>query len=185
MRKNTKLPMDRKSVELRYQRFVKEYMTNGFNGDKAAVSAGYVEEDARKQAFVLLAREEVQRLMQEFQNEATKDLDSAYAKIIKEQEALAYHDAADIFNDWTDLKKFDELTRIQKKCISEIDTKVVTDKNGNKNEYVRIKFHDKGNALKELGKLTGAYELDNSQKNVQSVNIIISNPDLADQLESE
>jgi phage terminase small subunit len=180
----TNLPMDKKSVDLRQETFLDFYLTNGFNAAEAAISAGYSKKDARKVAYNILNSKTVMEKMQNRYNKSSRKLKVSHNDITNELMAIAFSGAADAFNDWTDLKKFNELTEQQKKAISEIDTRTVIDKDGNKNEYVKIKFHDKNAALKELGRHTGYYEIDNSQK-TQSVTIQLSDDKLVDKLKEE
>ena len=185
----TNLPTDDMSTKLRKQLFAKTFMTNGFNGTKAAIAAGYAEKNADKYCDVLLKDEFVQGEMQKIQNVATKKMMIDHNRLIQELKTIAYSSAADIYNDWTDIKKFDEISEENKKCIAQIETKTIKEKTATGEvinaEYIKIKFHDKLSAIDKLAKHIGLYEVDNSQKNVQTVSILLSSQELIDQLAAE
>jgi len=72
--------------------FAHAYLSNGFNGTQAAISAGYSARTASQQASGLLGNVKVQALIRALQAEALEKNQATPERVIKELAALAFGD---------------------------------------------------------------------------------------------
>lgn len=179
----TKLPMDSTNLKERRRKFVKEYMTNGFNCYKAYEAAGY--KPSKASAEAMLEKEEVKKIIATYHKQKLQKLNIEHNDIVLELKNIADTTVGDIYKTWTELKNFDDLTYDQKKAIKGIETRSVTNSRGETIDYVKIQFYDRMEALKELGKHTGFYNADTSQKQVQNVQINVLSDELQVKLNEE
>lgn len=147
-----------KPLSYKQEKFCHEYILDG-NGAAAAIRAGYAAKYADRQAYQLLENNRVKTRIEELQNKALKrnnmEVDDLIQWLIKAA-TLKIDQFADVLPNGVILKDFDEIPEEWKPFIQEIQN---TSTGG-----VQIKFIDKLGAIKELGKMLGAYEKDNSQK---------------------
>lgn len=119
-------------------------------------------------------------IIQEYITEIQKDLEKlaglSRLKVANEFQKLAFSNTSWLRNTWIELKEFEDLTEDQKACISEIETKIVKQKNYLAStpdnpvyddvEYVKIKLHDKQRALENLNKMLGYNEPEKKEVNL-------------------
>jgi phage terminase small subunit len=183
--KNHKVKPDFTKTRLRRVHFAREYMANGMDATKAALTVGYKDTpNTRFMASSLLKKPVVMAEIDKIQNKQLSRIGRDTGKITDSFAAIAYANVTDVYKTWTELKKFDELTDEQKNCISEIDVKSVTDRNGNTTDYIKIKFHDKLVALDKLAKMTGLYN-EEENKSTQNIQINLVSDELAQKLNLE
>jgi phage terminase small subunit len=144
------------------ERFCYEYLANGFNGTKAAISAGYSEKSADVIAVENLGKPKIKERVQAMKDNLAETAGISALMIAKEHAKIAFSSIAELHNTWITLKHFEELTPDQKSCIQEISTKVMKQNTGTKRdpvimdvEYVRVKLYDKQKALENLTKMLG------------------------------
>lgn len=151
-----------KKLTTKEQLFCIEYCSNGSNGTRAAIAAGYSEKTAREIATQNLSKlhiqAEINRLRGSFEELAEKKGITRMAVLMKHWE-IANTSIAHLHNTWIERKEFDELTDEQKACISEITTSLRKMKVGDGEmidvEYVKIKLCDKQKALDSISKMMG------------------------------
>ena len=157
------------------KRFYHEYLID-FNQTDAAKRAGYSKKTAYSQGNRLLKHDEGRKYLVYIENKIINKYEITTEKIVQEFAKIAFVDITDAYKNWMTLKEFETLKKEKPEiceCISEISTKTdYTREDGKikgKVEYVRLKFHSKVEALKNLGQYTGMYQKDNEQKQPQII----------------
>lgn len=153
--------------------FCEEYLID-LNATQAAKRARYSEKTAGRIAGQLLKKLEIQEYISYLKSMVSKKLELTHEMITKEFMKIAFSSISHLHNTWIEKKDFEDLKNSNPDildCIQEIDTKVQyinkgEDKTPIQVEYVKLKLYSKTDALKELGKHTGYFEADNSQKRV-------------------
>lgn len=121
------------------------------NKDSAAASC----------ANKLLKIAKIQAYIEELQSDLVKLTGLTKIKILREHEKLSFTGMANLHNTWIDRKKFEELTKEEKDCISEITTRVRTEivnKKAFEIEEIKIKLYDKQKSLEAIAKMLGHNE---------------------------
>lgn len=157
------------------KKFCREFIID-FNGTQAAIRAGYSKKTANRIANQLLSKLDIQQYIAHLKFQAVSKYEITTEKIVQEFAKIAFVDITDAYKNWMTLKEFETLKKEKPEicvCISEISTKTdYTREDGQikgKVEYVRLKFHSKVEALKNLGQYTGMYQKDNEQKQPQII----------------
>ena len=154
---------DVKKLTDKEQMFCIEYCSNGYNGTKAAISAGYslhtAKEIAAQNLSKLHIKNEINRLRGSFEELAAEKGITKMSVLMKHWE-LASASIAHLHNTWITRIDFDKLTDEQKYCISEISTQVRKIMVEGQEvpvevEYVKIKLCDKQKALDSISKMMG------------------------------
>jgi len=163
------------------KRFCEEFIID-LNGSAAAIRAGYSEKTARQKAYELLNEAEVQTCIKQLQSKLSQNCEVSAEEITNELKKIAFSSIANLHNSWIERKQFEELSQDQKDSIESIETKVLKKNIGTADkpeivdvEYVKIKLYDKLKALENLAKRIGYYEIDNRQRNNETVIIMPSN----------
>jgi phage terminase small subunit len=168
-----------KKLTTKEQLFCIEYCSNGSNGTRAAIAAGYSEKTAKEIATQNLSKlhiqAEINRLRGSFEELAEKKGITRMAVLMKHWE-IANSSIAHLHNTWIERKEFELLTDEQKACISEISTsvkKMVVD--GSETpisvEYVKIKLCDKQKALDSISKMMGYDAPIKSEQKIEFANM--------------
>ena len=160
---------DIESIELtdKQEKFCYEYCYD-FNATQAAIRAGYSENTARSIASQLLTKLNIQDKIKEMQDNLAETAGISRLRVLLEHQKLAFSSIAHLHNTWIERKEFEGLTKEQKDCIAEIDTKIQhktqwewneeKDKKEPVNyevEYIKIKLYDKQKALDSISKMLG------------------------------
>lgn len=148
------------------QRFVDEYFID-FNGTAAAKRAGYSEKTAHAQASTLLTNPKVHAALAAKQAAKAKVLDLTAENVLREMRAIAFSRTRNALR-WGSKKvivrrtKADGETEEEERIVSGVtlidsteiddDTAAAISEVSETRDGVRIKFHDKGGALRDLGK---------------------------------
>jgi len=157
----------------RQKRFCEEYVYD-WNATRAMIVAFSANNErssikelkrgsACSMALKLLGKVGIQNYIDELQKNVEKRCGLSQAMVVDEYKKLAFSNIADLHNSWIDKKEFDQLTKDEKACISEINTRVTKKVIGSRNnepvyrivEEVRVKLHDKMKALDGLRKMLG------------------------------
>lgn len=144
------------------KRFCEEYIFD-FNGTRAAKAAGYSKETAGAIASENLTKPEIQAYIKELQSDLERTSGISRLKVLREHEKIAFASIAHLHDTWIERKAFDELTDVQKACISEISTQTRIEKDYSLNpegipyqvDYVKVKLFDKQRALDSISKMLG------------------------------
>jgi phage terminase small subunit len=116
----------------------------------------------------LLRTTKIQTYCEEIQKDLEKLCGISKAKVLNEHLKLAYSSIAHLHNTWIELRQFELLTKEQKDCIAEIDTKTerkyFAEYDPDKEDfikvpydvkYIKIKLYDKQKALDSISKMLG------------------------------
>lgn len=140
--------------------FCHEYIID-WNGSRACIKAGYSKKTARIQASQLLTKLNIQKYISDIQEDMAKEAGMSMLMMLFELKKMALSNIADMHETWIKRTDFEQLTKEQRSCISEISTKIKTylDKQGNniEEEFIKIKLHDKTKAIQEINKMLGYY----------------------------
>jgi len=153
----------------RHERFANEYVVD-FNGQKAAVRAGYAESSARSQASRLLTNDNIiarteylkQQVLDEVKYDATQHLKDALA-ILKFDFRQLYDDNGDMLppHEWPD----DAVMAVAGIDVSSIRMASSTREDDPMDLWTkRVKFSDKMKALDQIGKNVNVRAFDNTLK---------------------
>jgi phage terminase small subunit len=123
---------------------------------------------ARVEASKFLTKPNIQAYCELIQKDLEKLCGISRAKVLNEHLKLAYSSIAHLHNTWIELKQFESLTKEQKDCIAEIDTKIerkyFAEYDPDKEnfikvpydvKYIKIKLYDKQKALDSISKMLG------------------------------
>jgi phage terminase small subunit len=120
---------------------------------------------AKAAASRLLTNVNLKKYISEIKDDLEMLCGVSKAMIVNEHKKLATSSIADLHDTWITRKEFETLTKEQKDCIAEIDTKIKTefefdpdnpkDKKPITVEYVKVKLYDKQKALDSISKLMG------------------------------
>jgi phage terminase small subunit len=155
--------------------FCQEYIYD-WNATRAyKVAYPTVKNDATAQAASsrLLLNVIIQSYITEIQKDLEKLAGLSRLMVANEFRKIAFSSIANLHNTWITRKEFEDLTKEDKDCIQEIDTKVVKQKNWvestpenpiyNDVEYIKVKLYDKTKALDSLCKLLGYNEAEKQE----------------------
>lgn len=146
-----------KKVDLRREVFIREYLVD-FNGQRAAVAAGYAEKSARITASHLLDRPEIRDAIAREAEKKTKRLDITVERVLEELGRMGFANMLDYVtiqergSAFVDLSK---LTREQAAAIQEITVEEYAEGRGDDARDVkrtRFKLGDKRGSLELLGR---------------------------------
>lgn len=136
-------------LTFKQKRFCEEYIID-WNATRAAKVAGYSEKTAYTIGVENLRKPLISAYIDDIQKDIAKLAGISQLRVLNEYKKMAFTSIADLHNTWIDLKKFEELTKEQKDCISEIHSRTRGDV-----KEVKIKLHDKGKALENINKMLG------------------------------
>lgn len=168
--KNAYPPDEREKQE----RFVKEYIANGYNATQAAMSSGAETElkQARVTGSRLLKRVYVQQLVQEHKDQIDAELKSRYAitreNVLDALSNLVFGSPKDLFREDGTMKSIHELDDRTARMISSMDIEELWD--GPPGEKVqvgvlkKVRMWDKNSAIDKAMRHLGLFEKDNAQK---------------------
>lgn len=151
-----------KKLTAKEERFCYEYLANGFNATKAALTAGYSQKNARTIGCQNLAKLHIQNRVQAMKDNLAETAGISALMIVQEHAKIAFSDVASLHNTWIQRKELEELTDEQRACIQEVSTKVLKKNIGTRDEpeiidveYVKIKTYDKQRALDSISNMLG------------------------------
>lgn len=135
------------------------YYIIDWNATKASILAGYSENSARQIATETLSKPYIQAYISEIQKDIAKEAGISMLSQVLELKKIAYSNIAEIFTEWTELEKLENLTPEQKGAIVEIvHKKDIVHKDEDTDievEFVKLKLHDKIRAIQEINKMLG------------------------------
>jgi phage terminase small subunit len=151
--------------------FAREYATNGGNGEKAAIAAGYSEKTARQKAVAILKDPAVVAEIRKITEAGAKRAEITVERIMEELAVGAFADITD-FVEWDSkgvrLKASSQLDTLKRRGIVEVSETM----NG-----VKIKLMNKLSALELAGKQIGMFkhqlELPNDPETGQPLGLIL------------
>lgn len=141
-------------LSLQQEAFCREYVTD-YNGNKAAIRAGYAPKSARSQASDLLTRPNIQARIRQLEEAKSLRARVTVDEVVAELAKFAFLDIKSQFDNinesGTTLKPFDQLDGTVFASINE--------KRGKDGDtWIEVRFPDKMKALELLGQHLGAFE---------------------------
>lgn len=140
-----------KGLNDRQLKFCREYIID-MNGSQAAIRAGYSPKCSKETASELLTYANVQSVIKELQEKQAWKADVTAERVIRELSSIAFGKATDIIevrDGVVYVANTEELPEEQKRMISEISQ--------GKEGEIKIKMHDKVQALEKLCKHLGIF----------------------------
>lgn len=142
------------SIEPRQEAFVREYCKD-FNGQKAAIRAGYNSKNARFTASRLLTKANVKALLKEIQEEIRQHNRVTIQKVIAENARIAFSDLKDFVQFGPDGVTILDHRNVDSKCVESVEMTQYKIGEITTKTRMKIKLHDKGAALERLGQYLG------------------------------
>lgn len=166
--------IDVEGISDKHKLFCMEYVKNGFNGSKAAISAGYTESCAKETASYLLTNPNIRQYVDELKADLGKRIGISAEMIALEMAKIAFSNVKSILNDDGSLKPLSELNDAEAACISSIETEELFDGRGKDRELIgyvkKIKLWNKQQSLSDLNVMLG-YNKDKSESKTVVVNV--------------
>jgi len=140
-------------LTIKEEKFCLEYVKTG-NGSKSAIEAGYSAKTSRAIASKLLTKVYISERIQHLKDNIAETLGLNAVKVANELSKIAFTNISDTRTSWMTLKDFKKLPEETKAAISEVqhESKIV---DGKKVVMVKIKMHNKLDALKEINNMLG------------------------------
>jgi phage terminase small subunit len=158
----------KKNQNFRHQLFIKHYLSNGFNGAKAAVASGFSVNGARRVAVRLLNIPWINEKINEERARILKQYEVTPEKVVEELAKVGFSNMQDyirITPDGGAVVDLSGLNREQAAAIQQIESEVYMDYDGERDEdgerigvsvkRTKLKLADKKPALDTLAKYTG------------------------------
>lgn len=139
-------------------RFCKEYIfdCNGTRAYMAAYKGVKKESTAAAAASRLLRNVKIKDYIKDLQSNLSEMSGVTPLRNLLVLKRIAYTSLADLKDDWSELKDWNELTKDQKCCLSEIVT-IETKKGDVVTTTTKIKVHNPKDYIAEMNKMIGAY----------------------------
>lgn len=140
----------------RQRRFVAQYCVD-YNASAAAIRAGYAEGSARQQGYALLQLPAVRAAIAEHLEVLTEAADVEAIRVIAEAKCIAHFNVQDILAAIQNRGTIEGLLAADREvtaAVSEITVREVPDEDGPES-IIKLKFHDKLQALKLLAQIKG------------------------------
>jgi phage terminase small subunit len=143
-------------LSYKQQKFCEEYLLN-FNAYRAAISAGYTENTARKGDLLHVPK--IQAYLKDAMSRSAARAELTHDMLLRELIKIAFCSMGDYYDDQGDPKRMHELTDDEKAAISYFERKDVEGEEGYiKGEVFKIKLHNKMAAIDKLCRHTGFYK---------------------------
>ncbi|MBW4890004.1 terminase small subunit [Mucilaginibacter sp. HMF5004] len=151
------------SLSYKQQKFCEEYLLN-FNAYRAALTAGYTDNTARKGDLLHVPK--IQAYLKEAMNRSAARAELTHDMLLRELMKVAFCNMGNYYDDHGDPKRMHQLTDDEKAAISYFQRADVTGEDGHiTGELFKIKLHNKMAAIDKLCRHTGFYKA-NWQPNV-------------------
>lgn len=185
------LPMPKRKASLnpKEEAFCRNYIVD-WNGNDAAIKAGYSAKSARAQASRLLTRVNIQSRINQLKKKREARLDLKADDVLRELLKIAKSDLRQAFNDSGSLKSIEQMPDDIAAAIGGIDVDELFDGKGKDREMIgytkKIKLWDKVRALELLGKHLKLFDVpeDAGTKAVETLGQIVKDV-LMDKKEKE
>jgi len=158
-------------------RFVAEYLANGLNATKAAISAGYSEKTAASIGQENLTKPEIAVAIKEKTQERMERLELTADMVLQEIGKLAFFDPIHLFNADGSLKMMPEIDARHRVSISGLEVCELFEGTGDqKHAYgllKKVKLADKSKNLEMLGRYFKLFATDRDDLEVERITTII------------
>ena len=130
--------------------FCRHYISNGFNGTQACISAGYSENTAAVQGTENLIKPNIQHYISELLKPKLEKLDITADTVLQEIARIAFSNITDFITSGNEIKDISTLEKQTTIPVSKIKTTTKTNEFGEE-KTVSIELWNKLEALKKLG----------------------------------
>ncbi len=158
-------------------RFVAEYLANGLNATKDAISAGYSEKTADTQGARLLVNVKVAQVIEARTSKIMERLDVTSDMVVQEIAKLAFFDPRKLFNDDGSMKLISEIDDHSAVALAGFDVCELFDGTGDQKHVYgllkKVKLADKSRDLEVLGRYFKLFSPDKEGLEVERVTTII------------
>jgi phage terminase small subunit len=158
-------------------RFVAEYLANGLNATRAAISAGYSEKTADTQGARLLVNVKVAQAIEAKTNRILGRLEVTADMVVQEIAKLAFFDPRKLFHDDGSMKLISEIDDHSAAALAGFDVCELFDGTGDqKHAYgllKKVKLADKSRNLEMLGRYFKLFTGDKDDLAVERITTII------------
>jgi phage terminase small subunit len=135
------------------EKFCYEYCMY-LNATKAVINAGYSEKTARSIGSQLLTKLNIKKRIEELQSDLVKASGITKARIVDGLAKLAFSNLESFQDSWISQKEWDRISKGDKYCVKEIQTKIKKTKRGEE-RFVKFKLEDKQKAIETLVQILG------------------------------
>lgn len=150
---------------MRKKLFVEAFLTNGENGGKAAVAAGYSEKTSHQAASRLLRDVQIRDAIAQRRAALVEKFELTTERTLREIARLAYADPRKFYNADGTLKQVHELDDDTAATIASVELEEIKADGVVIGMTRKVKQWDKNAALEKAMKHLGEYEADNRQRN--------------------
>lgn len=144
------------------QRFVAEYLANGLNATKAAISAGYAKKNADTQGARLLVNVKVSAAIAKKSEKALAKIDFSVDRTLEYVSRLAFFDPADLFEDDGSMKRIKDISPEARSVIAGLEISDIWDGEGEQKSIIgnikKIKLSERRGALDMLMRYHSLYK---------------------------
>jgi phage terminase small subunit len=144
---------------IQHKLFAKEYFTNGGNGTKAAIEAGYSKKTATQTASRLLTYVNVQKYLKKLTDDLASKAVITQERVLEEYKSIGLFDIRTIYTDTNALKNVKDLDDIAGAAIAGIKVTEVFEGYGEDRVHigntVEIKLNNKISALDSIRQTLG------------------------------
>jgi hypothetical protein len=143
-------------LSYKQQKFCEEYLLS-FNAYRAALTAGYTDNTARKGDLLHVPK--IQAYLKDAMNRSAARAELTHDMLLRELMKVAFCNMGNYYDDQGDPKRMHELTDDEKAAISYYQRADVTAADGHiSGELFKIKLHNKMAAIDKLCRHTGFYK---------------------------
>jgi phage terminase small subunit len=143
-------------LSYKQQKFCEEYLLS-FNAYRAALSAGYTDNTARKGDLLHVPK--IQAYLKEAMKRSAARAELTHDMLLRELMKVAFCNMSNYYDDRGNPKRMHQLTDDEKSAISYFQLANVTEDDGHiRGEMFKIKLHNKMAAIDKLCKHTGFYK---------------------------
>jgi phage terminase small subunit len=143
------------------ERFVAEYLANGLNATKAAISAGYSERSADVEGSRLLVNAKVAAAIAKATNKVMTKLDISVERTLDMVGRLAFFDPADLFETDGSMKQIKDIAPESRSVIAGMEVSDIWAGEGEQKSIIgnlkKIKLSDRLSALDKLMRYHALY----------------------------
>jgi phage terminase small subunit len=162
-------------------RFVLEYLANGMNATKAAISAGYSKRTAASIGEENLRKPEIAKRLSEKVGIVMAKLDFSVDRVMQEIARLAFFDVAKLFEDDGSLKRIKDIDEDTRSVIAGLEVTEIFDGAQGEQRHViglmkKVKLSDRRAALDMLMRYHALYQdkVEHTGKNGGPVEFVIT-----------
>lgn len=151
------------SLTPKQTRFVAEYLANGLNATKAAISAGYSEKTAESQGSRLLSNVEVAKAIGNKAERHMGKLDFSVERTLDMVGRLAFFDPLDLFESDGSMKQMKDISPEARSVIAGMEVSDIWDSGDGEQKSIignlkKIKLSDRLSALDKLMRYHALYK---------------------------